>query len=95
MTPSEIPRKGAITLSGVVTNASEEQWTDINVSPFISQEPITTRDELAEAAETAPDTAVGDRLTDPGTYETVDELAPGRQCAVHPPDAGLVTAHLR
>ena len=66
MTPSEIPRKGAITLEGVVTNASEEQWTDINVFPFIAQEPITSRDELAEAAETAPDTAVGDRLTDPG-----------------------------
>ena len=77
MTPSEIPRKGAITLRGVVTNASEEQWTDINVFPFIAQDPITSRDELAEAAETAPDTAVGDRLTDPGTYETVDELAPG------------------
>ncbi len=77
MTPSEIPRKGAITLRGVVTNASEEQWTDINVFPFIAQEPITSRDELAEAAETAPDTAVGDRLTDPGTYETVEELAPG------------------
>ncbi len=77
MTPSEIPRKGAITLRGVVTNASEEEWTDINVFPFIAQEPITTRDELAEAAETAPETTVGDRLTDPGTYETVEELAPG------------------
>ena len=77
MTPSEIPRKGAITLTGVVTNESEEEWTDINVFPFIAQDPITSRDELAEAAETAPDTAVGDRLTDPGTYETVDELAPG------------------
>ena len=61
----------------MVTNASDEEWTDINVFPFIAQEPITTRDELAEAAETAPDTTVGDRLTDPGTYETVDELAPG------------------
>jgi hypothetical protein len=77
MTPSEIPRKGVITLRGVVTNDSEEQWTDINVSPFISREPITSRDELAQAAESAPDSAVGDRLTDPGTYETVDELAPG------------------
>jgi hypothetical protein len=78
MTPSEIPRKGVITLRGVVTNASDDDWTDINVSPFIAQEPITSRDELAEAAESAPDSAVGDRLTDPGSYETVDELAPGK-----------------
>ncbi len=78
MTPSEIPRKGAITLTGMVTNTSIEPWTDINVSPFISQEPITTRDELAEAAETPPDSAVGDRLTDPGAYVTVDELDPGK-----------------
>ena len=33
-------------------NDSEEDWTDINVAPFISSEPITTRDELAEAAAT-------------------------------------------
>ncbi len=78
MTPSEIPRKGAITLTGVVANTSDEPWTDINVSPFIAREPITTRDELAEAAESDPDSAVGDRLTDPGSYVTVDELAPGK-----------------
>ena len=62
----------------MVTNTSEEDWTDINVAPFIAQEPITTRDELAEAADTAPDVTVGDRLTDPGTYVSVGDLAPGR-----------------
>jgi Family of unknown function (DUF6049) len=74
----EIPRKGAITLTGRVTNSSQDDWTEINVAPFIAQEPITTRDELAAAAKTAPDATVGNRLTDPGTYVSVGDLAPGR-----------------
>ncbi len=78
ITPSQIPRKGAITLSGVVTNASSDEWTDINIAPFISQQPITTRDELATQAATAADVAVGNRLTDPGTYVGIGDLAPRR-----------------
>ena len=31
---------------------------------------------LDKAAETAADSAVGDRLTDPGSYQTIEELAP-------------------
>ena len=50
LTPSTIPTRGLITISGRVQNDSDEEWTDINVSPFVSSEPITTRDELAEAA---------------------------------------------
>jgi hypothetical protein len=74
MTPAEVPRKGGITLTGEVTNASDEDWIDINVAPFVSTEPITTRDALAEAAASAPDLAVGGRL---GTYDAVGDLAPG------------------
>ncbi|MCW2761053.1 MAG: hypothetical protein JWR85_1254 [Marmoricola sp.] len=81
MSPSEIPRKGAITLTGVVANASSEDWTDVNVAPFISREPITTRDALAEAAATSPSVAVGERLTDAGTYASVGDLAPGERAA--------------
>ncbi len=77
MTPAEIPSAGTITLTGVVTNDSEDDWTDINVAPFTSAEPITTRDELAEAAETAADVAVGERLTDEGTYMAIGDLGPG------------------
>ncbi|MET0838792.1 MAG: hypothetical protein ABWY19_08435, partial [Marmoricola sp.] len=46
LTPSTIPQRGRIMISGVVENVSEEDWSDINVSPFISAEPLTTRDEL-------------------------------------------------
>ena len=95
MTPSEIPRKGTITLTGLVSNTSLEPWTDINVSPIISREPITTRDELAEAAETAADSAVGDRLTDPGSYQTIERARARAERTVQAPDAGLLAADLR
>ena len=75
MAPSEIPRKGGITLSGVVTNASDEDWVDVNLTPFTSSEPITTRDELAEAAQTTSEEAVGERLADEGV--SVGDLEAG------------------
>lgn len=78
LTPSTVPRRGVIRLNGIVTNSSEELWQAINVAPFISHDPITTRDGLALAAATAPSTSVGDRLTDPGTYAAVGDLAPGQ-----------------
>ncbi|MCW2806709.1 MAG: hypothetical protein JWQ93_664 [Marmoricola sp.] len=78
MTPSQIPSKGVITLTGVVRNDSTEDWLDINVAPFLSRTPITTRDELARAAATPANEAVGERLTDSGTYAAVGDLTPGR-----------------
>ncbi len=77
MTPSVIPRKGVITLTGNVRNDSEEAWTDVNVAPFVSGTPMTARDELAVAAATSASEAVGDRLTDSGTYAALGDLAPG------------------
>lgn len=77
MSPAQIPRRGALTLAGTLENRSDEAWTDINVAPFMGSEPITTRDGLDEAARTAPEVSVGNRLTDPGTYSTVAALAPG------------------
>jgi hypothetical protein len=79
LSPSTIPARGVITISGVVRNDSKENWSDINVAPFVSSEPITTRDGLAEAAASAPDAAVGDRLTDPSTQELVGDLEPGQK----------------
>ena len=75
MSPSEIPRRGVVTLTGVVRNVSEESWSDINVAPFVSRAPIITRDALAEAAATPENAAVGDRLTDPNA--AIGSLAPG------------------
>src|SRR4029079_16748447 len=75
--PSPIPTRGQITISGYVVNVSDEQWTDINVSPFVSTSPITARDELAQAAASDPETAVGERLLDPGVAVPIGDLEPG------------------
>ncbi|MBO9522264.1 MAG: hypothetical protein J7518_12060 [Nocardioidaceae bacterium] len=78
LTPATIPRKGAITLVGSVRNDSEETWSAINVHPFLSRSPITSRDELAAAAATDPDTEVGTRITQVGLFATIGDLAPGQ-----------------
>ena len=77
LSPTAIPRKGAITISGVLSNASKEDWSDVNVYPFVSTTPITSRDDLALAAATQDDADVGPRLTDSRTMAPVGDLSPG------------------
>src|SRR5262245_23216692 len=40
--------------------------------------PITTADELSEAAKTPVDAYVGSRITEPGSFDSVPSLAPGQ-----------------
>lgn len=77
LTPAAIPAKGTVVMSGTVTNASTETWTAVNVHPFISRSPMTTRDELAAAAASDPANEVGRRLTEPGQFAAIGDLAPG------------------
>jgi hypothetical protein len=81
MSPSTIPAKGTLQISGTVLNQSKEQWSDITVAPFLSSTPMTTRDELAEAAASDPEVAVGERLTDDGASIKVGDLDPGDSAA--------------
>ena len=78
LTPSTIPDKGRIVLTGTVRNDSDELWSDINVHPFVGRQPITEREELAAAAASDPGTDVGDRLTDAGQFAAVGDLVPGQ-----------------
>ncbi|GAA4705291.1 DUF6049 family protein [Nocardioides conyzicola] len=78
LTPSALPRKGPIRVSGSVTNVDDETWTAINLYPMVSSVPITSTAELAEQADTDAEDPVGERITDPGPYKTIDELAPGQ-----------------
>jgi hypothetical protein len=91
MSPAVVPAKGDLVISGVVTNASTENWSDINVAPFMSAEPMTTRDQLLEAAATDPAATVGSRLSDPGTYVNVGDLLPGESTTftLHVPRASM------
>jgi hypothetical protein len=78
MTPSTVPAKGKIKLFGTVTNASDETWQDINVEPFVGSTPITTREELAAAADTAETVDVGKRLTSITTLDQIGDLSVGQ-----------------
>ena len=78
LTPSTVPQKGRIVLAGTVRNDSDETWSDINVHPFVSASPMTSREELAAAAGSDPQTYVGTRLTDAGQYAAIGDLVPGQ-----------------
>lgn len=77
LSPSTIPQKGRITVSGQITNNSDATWTDLNVYLLTSPEPFTRTDELEAASETDPTLEVGGRLLAPGLYSEVGDLAPG------------------
>nr|WP_281385988.1 DUF6049 family protein [Nocardioides luti] len=91
LTPSYVPRKGPVRITGSVTNEDTETWRDVRTYSFMSATPMTSSAELAESA-ALPETAyVGDRITAPGTFATIDELAPGqtKQFAIKVPRALL------
>ncbi|MEI7056417.1 DUF6049 family protein [Nocardioides sp. CCNWLW239] len=69
--------KGRITVSGKVRNDTEEEWSGVRVYPFIGNAPITTSEELAEAAALPADALVGERVVAEGAYATIPDLAPG------------------
>ena len=77
LTPSTIPEKGMVRVSGTITNNDTVAWSTINVYSFISDDPLTTPDQLDEAAATPEDAVVGGRITDEQHKDTIAELAPG------------------
>ena len=77
LTPSTVPVRGPIRLRGTVTNVSEERWRAINVHAFVGGAPLTSAAELAAAVQTPVDAFVGDRITEPGTFDDIGSLAPG------------------
>ena len=72
-----LPRSGDVSITGTVTNISDDTFTRINLHAFSSATPIPDSASLVDSAASEPNEAVGDRVTVPGTFYTVDELAPG------------------
>lgn len=72
------PQEGTVDISGTVTNNSTEQWTRINLLAFGSELPIIDTPALAASAETDEEAFVGPRVTEAGTFDTVDVLEPGQ-----------------
>lgn len=77
LTPSVIPQHGTITVTGEVTNTSEDTWTDVQAYLMTSQTPIGTEADLAAAASSDAATEVGSRVTREGLFDEVGDLAPG------------------
>ena len=73
-----LPRNGDVHITGTVTNVSPDTYTRINLHAFSSENPILDSASLVASAASDPDQAVGERVTVPGTFYTVDELAPGQ-----------------
>jgi hypothetical protein len=77
ISPSTVPSRGKLTVSGEITNRSDSTWTDLRVYLLMSSTPMTTSDEVAEANASAPESEVGARITTPGLYQQVPDLKPG------------------
>lgn len=78
LSPSYVPASGPVRVSGSVTNTSDDPWRSINVYAFAGSTPITSSSQLAEERLLDPVQPVGDRITDPGTFDDVDDLEPGQ-----------------
>ena len=77
LSPSAVPRRGPIRVTGSVTNEDKAAWTKVYMFAFIGATPIRTTEELAEARHTDPTAEVGARITRTGAYQTIDRIAPG------------------
>jgi hypothetical protein len=74
----ELPRNGDVEITGTVTNVSDETFTRINLHAFSAQTPILDAATLNASLTVPPGEFVGQRVTEPGTFDTVDTLAPGQ-----------------
>ena len=75
ITPDYVPDKGPIVIRGTVTNDSDQDVDgDQRRTASSATRPITTTAELTAAAETPVDADVGDRITGPGTFDSIASL---------------------
>ena len=77
LTPSYLPDRGPVRVNGTLTNNTDDRWVAINLHLFIGSTPIESPQELADAARLDPSQPVGDRITAPGSFDTVTSLDAG------------------
>lgn len=78
LSPAVVPDTGPVTISGTITNVSDDLWRDINVEAVApTLPPMTTAEHLSAAAESDPILPIGNRIADPGTFDTIRRLPPG------------------
>src|SRR3954466_9035955 len=71
LSPAVVPARGRVTITGRITNRSQEAWTALNAYMFTSPAPIVDRSGLAAAAATDEAAQVGSRITPDGSYDVV------------------------
>ena len=79
ISPSVIPRRGPLELSGTLTNVSDETWSLINLYAVVSSTPIGIGRDLELNAQTDPALQVGNRIVedDTDTFDVIEELVAG------------------
>ena len=94
LSPSFVPAKGVLRITGSVTNTDHETWSAINVLPILSSAPMTSTAELAEAAALGPTSYIGDRIVEPGSFDTIPSLDPGEsaQFAIRLPQSQITVS---
>ncbi|WP_372735239.1 DUF6049 family protein [Nocardioides sp.] len=75
--PSVLPTRGKIRVVGTVTNTDAVTWRNVNVYSFISAAPLVNRKQVARAARTPADSAVGERITAADNYDSIEAIEPG------------------
>lgn len=80
LAPSVLRATGDVTLTGVVSNDSDATWPDVNLHPITSPAPLTTTDEVRQAA-ASPEAVFGERIIVEGNFDKVGDLAPGESRA--------------
>lgn len=79
ITPATLPNRPgqSITVTGVVTNTSDQTWTDLQAYLLTSYSPMRTTAEVTEALQSAQDAYIGNRLAQVGQFSEVGDLKPG------------------
>lgn len=79
VSPAVMPTSGAVTLTGRVTNTTDQTWRTVNVATTLSGIPMTTEAEVTEAVRSDPlTTPVGNRLQERPAYAALGDLGPGQ-----------------
>ena len=74
VSPAAIPSSGPITITGTITNTSNETWRSVSLYPLVSQTPFTTHSQLVKASASAEDTVIGQRIVE--DWHPIKDLAP-------------------
>ena len=95
LSPSVLPKSGAVTMRGTVTNTTSDPLTDVNVHPLTSYSPMTSAREIEVSVESDPEIYIGQRIITAGFFDSVGDLAPGASAGWAGPGAGLRAADQR